>query len=511
MSDFNNDYNKNDSNNSGGNAYPANSQNSSAGGASAWSGENKTGSPASGAYAQNPQTTQTANSYGQTGSYTWNTAHPQGSPNPYYGGMPPMKPKKPKSPKKRTGVKIVAAVLGCLLISASSVGGFAYLINQGVVNVSSGERSDNMAAFTINKVIRQETEASNASSTINQLTPEDIAEKVIPSVVCIQSFQKESQNQFNLGGGNGLFGGTLPNQGGSDENDLLEPVSQGSGIIYNQEGYVITNAHVVEGDYNFKVITHDGQTYEAELVGLDTATDLAVLRIKADGATFTPAEFGSSEDLKVADQVMAIGNPGGIALNSTVTMGYVSALNREVTDPSQNAYALKYIQTDAAINPGNSGGALVNLYGQVIGINTAKVNQSGYEGLGFSIPIDDAQPIVSDLMQYGYVKDRAMIGITYQYVDEITARFNGLDATGLFVYSLTTDNAKASGLAWGDLITSIDGTEITSASTVTSVLAQKKPGDTVSLGIVRPSTHEQKTITVTLSENTGESASPAGE
>ncbi len=428
-----------------------------------------------------------------SGSYTWGAA--PNSPNAYYGVIAP----KPQKAKKRIGMKIAAGLLSCLLISSASIGGFAYLINQGYVDVhSAGDNGS--AAFTINKVVRQEVTADNIS-TISQKTPQAIADQLIPSVVCIQTFEKEKENQAQFGGSNFFSNGNNNNTA----NSTLQPVGQGSGIIYTADGYIITNAHVVEGDYNLKVISHDGETYEAELIGIDTATDLAVIKVNASGVTFTPAEFGSSSDLQVADSVMAIGNPGGIALNSTVTMGYVSALNREVTTAEENAYALKYIQTDAAINPGNSGGALVNMYGQVIGINTAKISESGYEGLGFAIPIDDAQPIISDLMQYGYVKDRAMIGITYQYVDELTARFNGLSATGLFVYGLTTDNAKNSGLTWGDLITKIDGTEITSSSTVTGILAKKKPGDTVSLSIVRSSTSENLTIDVTLSENTGTS------
>ncbi|WP_099204824.1 S1C family serine protease [Scatolibacter rhodanostii] len=463
----------NDSNNYGSNPYNANNNPQE----SPKNNENTVPTWTS----QNPPNTQ---GYQQNSSYTWSTANQP----PVYAAV------KPKKAKKHTGFKIVAVLLACLLISVGSMGGFSYLIKQGYISIAAND-TDNTAAFTINKVVRQEIPADNMSTEITQMTPQAIAEKLIPSVVCIQVFQKENQNQFNFN----AYGNS------SDSDSTLEPVSQGSGIIYNKDGYVITNAHVVSGDYNLKVITHDGEIYEAELIGADTETDLAVIKINGNGASFTPAEFGSSDDLKVADSVMAIGNPGGIALNSTVTMGYVSALNREVAS-AENAYALKYIQTDASINPGNSGGALVNMYGQVIGINTAKISQTGYEGLGFAIPIDSAQPIVSNLMEFGYVKDRAMIGITYTYVDEITARYNGLPATGLFVYGLTTDNAKSSGLAWGDLITSINGTDITSTSTVTSVLAQKKPGETISLGVTRPSTSEKLTIEVVLSENSGQTA-----
>ena len=183
------------------------------------------------------------------------------------------------------------------------------------------------------------------------------------------------------------------------------PAGEGSGIIFSEDGYIVTNAHVVDGATSLKAILSDGTTYEAELVGSDTLTDLAVLKIDATG--LQAAEFGSSEDLRVADQVMAIGNPGGYQLNSSVTIGYVSALNRAISN-SSTGYTMEYIQTDAAINPGNSGGALVNQYGQVVGINSAKISATGYEGLGFAIPAETAQPVISDLIEYGYVKDRAM-------------------------------------------------------------------------------------------------------
>ena len=164
----------------------------------------------------------------------------------------------------------------------------------------------------------------------------------------------------------------------------VSPAGEGSGVIFSEDGYIVTNQHVVDGATSLKVVTSDGTSYEAQLVGEDTQTDLAVLKIEAEG--LTPAEFGSSEDLQVADEVMAIGNPGGLQLSSSVTMGYVSALNRAVTN-SETGYTLNCIQTDAAINPGNSGGALVDMNGHVVGINSSKIAAVDYEGLGFAIPL----------------------------------------------------------------------------------------------------------------------------
>lgn len=245
-------------------------------------------------------------------------------------------------------------------------------------------------------------------------------------------------------------------------------------------------------------------SYEAELIGEDTQTDLAVLKIEAD-QELTPAEFGSSEDLQVTDTVMAIGNPGGIQFNSSVTMGYVSALNRQITN-GDTGFTLNCIQTDAAINPGNSGGALVDMAGHVVGINSSKIVATGYEGLGFAIPSDTVQPIVSDLIEYGYVKDRAALGISVRYIDKMNAMWYGL-TPGCHVYELLTENASKSGLQQGDVITAIDDTQITSGTTVSAFLATKKPGETVTLTVDRAMTGESGLqIELVLSENSGVSA-----
>ena len=243
----------------------------------------------------------------------------------------------------------------------------------------------------------------------------------------------------------------------------------------------------------------DGKSHEAKLIGSDTVTDLAVVKIQATG--LTAAELGSSSSLQVADTVMAIGNPGGLEFNSSVTIGYVSALNREITN-SENGYTMKCIQTDAAINPGNSGGALVNSTGQVIGINSSKIVAEGYEGLGFAIPIDDAKPIIEDLKKYGYVKDRAMLGISGQFVDTMISRLYGLPV-GYYVSSAVNPSVSAAGIEAGDVITKIDGKQINSSTVLTSAIAAKKPGETVSLSVTRPKTGKTFTASVTLAQSTG--------
>lgn len=428
-----------------------------------------------------------------TPAYTWNaqSAPQQNAPvqpngQPVYYGVPAHQPQKQPEPKKhgsKFGLKLLAVVLCCAITSAASLGVFVVMIQNGVINVQSSEASSN-AAFTISRVVNGDTSSDTSASsdgTVSAMSDQDIAAKLTPSVVCIQNYQVTQNYGFMQ----------------TDTSDSsVSPASEGSGIIMSEDGYIITNAHVVEGATSLKVMTSDGETYEAQLIGSDTVTDLAVVKINATG--LTAAEFGSSEDLRVADKVMAIGNPGGHELSSSVTIGYVSALNRAIAN-NTTGYTMEYIQTDAAINPGNSGGALINEYGQVVGINSAKISATGYEGLGFAIPIDTAQPIISDLIQYGYVKDRAVLGISGQFIDSMTGRFYGLPQ-GEYVAQLNSSEAQASGLQVGDVITAIDNQQLDSESTLRSAILSKKPGDTVTLQVYRSSTQQSTTVELKLSE-----------
>ena len=407
-----------------------------------------------------------------TPAYTWNAQ-----------SAPQQNAPKPKKHGSKFGLKLLAVVLCCAITSAASLGVFVVMIQNGVINVQSSEASSN-AAFTISRVVNGDTSSDTSASsdgTVSAMSDQDIAAKLTPSVVCIQNYQVTQNYGFMQ----------------TDTSDSsVSPAGEGSGIIMSEDSYIITNAHVVEGATSLKVITSDGETYEAQLIGSDTVTDLAVVKIDATG--LTAAEFGSSEDLRVADKVMAIGNPGGHELSSSVTIGYVSALNRAIAN-NTTGYTMEYIQTDAAINPGNSGGALINEYGQVVGINSAKISATGYEGLGFAIPIDTAQPIISDLIQYGYVKDRAVLGISGQFIDSMTGRFYGLPQ-GEYVAQLNSSEAQASGLQVGDVITAIDGQQLDSESTLRSAILSKKPGDTVTLQVYRSSTQKSATVELKLSE-----------
>lgn len=309
--------------------------------------------------------------------------------------------------------------------------------------------------ITLSAAQSQPPMTQTQSKTSNNL--QDIAEAVIPSVVTIQS-----------------------------------DTGEGSGIIMDEKGYIITNDHVVGEAGTLKIITHDGETYKGQVIGKDPQTDLAL--IKVDANNLTPATFGKSDAIRVADQVMAIGNPGGLEFSSTVTVGHVSALNRLVKVGNTS---LNYIQTDTAINPGNSGGALVNSLGEVIGINTSKIVAEGYEGMGFSIPIDFALGIIENLKDHGYVKDRATIGISAQFVGEEEAQMFNVQS-GIYVHELLSDQAKKV-LKEKDIIVSFDKEEIKSLSHLSSLLNGKKAGDKVSLEVYRD--HKLINLTIVLSDN----------
>lgn len=416
---------------------------------------------------------------------------------PVYHAVPVPPPKKKKKGGKLFA-RVAVGVLACLVVSAGSIAGFTALVNNGYVNLTASSATP---AFTIVKN-QNGTKTTNTAVTSGELTKQQVAKKVIPSVVCIQNYQLTQNTGYTVGGFTFRSGDDEKSGSGDNSTDQssVSPASEGSGIIATSDGYIITNAHVVSGASSLKVILSNGKTYQAKLIGSDSVTDLAVIKITATG--LTAAEFGSSGDLQAADTVMAIGNPGGMEFNSSVTVGYISALNRTITN-SETGYTMKCIQTDAAINPGNSGGALVNMKGQVVGINSSKIVATGYEGLGFSIPIDDAQTIISQLKEYGYVKDRAVLGVAGQYIDSMTARFNGLSTAGFYVMSVTSQAASSAGLQQGDIVTKIDGTSITSSNTLTALIAAKKPGETVTLSVTRSLTGQTFTASVKLSQATG--------
>ena len=259
-------------------------------------------------------------------------------------------------------------------------------------------------------------------------------------------------------------------------------VAQGTGTIISSDGYIVTNAHVISNSKMFAVniVTNHNDKYQAKIVGYDTWTDLAVLKI--DAKDLKPVVFGDSDLVNVGDEVITIGSPGGVKFQNSLTQGIVSAVDREL---SINRY-VRYIQSDAAISPGNSGGPLCNIYGQVIGITTAKSVAEYYENMTFSIPSRTVEEVVNDLMRYGYVKGRTRIGFTGQAVSDADIYYYNYPQ-GIIISDIDENGALAgTDLKDGDVITQIDGEDVTSFQDIYNVLANHKPGDKVKIKVSRP-------------------------
>ena len=277
--------------------------------------------------------------------------------------------------------------------------------------------------------------------------------------------------------------------------ELQETSEEGSGIIYSEDGYILTNYHVVEDAISstsaqVTVTLSNQEEYEAEIIGTDSVTDLALLKIDVTG--LTPATFGKSSDLQVGELAVAIGNPLGQEFAGSVTVGYISALNRTITTDGRT---YKLIQTDAAINPGNSGGALVNSKGEVVGINTVKVTDTTVEGLGFAIPSDDALKIIEELKLTGKIV-RPYIGIYGIDMDEATAKRNNL-VEGIYVYQIFSGSpADQAGLSRGDIIVEFDGQQVTTKQELNDAKNQKSIGDKVKLKVYRGGNYQELEITL---------------
>lgn len=272
----------------------------------------------------------------------------------------------------------------------------------------------------------------------------------------------------------------------------------GSGVVIAREGFIVTNAHVIEGATSITVRMSDGTEFPARVVGTDARTDMAVLFINAGSYPLTVATLGSSFDLVVGEDILAIGNPLG-SLGGTVTEGMVSATARQILVNNRN---MTLLQISAPINPGNSGGGLFNLAGELVGIVNAKVASEEIEGLGFAIPVDTVYEVVSELIGYGYVRGRPALGFTVVDVTDVrtAARYFDSMNTGVYVY----DNDHAA-VQYGDLILSVDGKTVRSTADVTAYVSEKAVGDTVELTVYRANTHtnkwEKKTLTVTVVED----------
>lgn len=301
-----------------------------------------------------------------------------------------------------------------------------------------------------------------------------IAEQLGPAVVGIS----------NIGVTTDIFQGQQETELGS-----------GSGVIFDAAGYIVTNNHVVQGASKLLVSLADGRQLTAEVVGTDPRTDLAVIKISADGLTVAP--FGNSDDVRVGELALAIGNPGGAEFARSVTQGIISGLNRLLE--TEEGLQFRLIQTDAAINPGNSGGALVNSRGQVIGINSIKIARSGFEGMGFAIPINSVQQIIDDLVRYKRVIRPALGVYMIQDVDKELAEYNDLGSDyGVLVDPVALGAAARAGIKQYDIIVEINGKKITNRFELQNEIFSHKVGEDVKVGIVRGK--ERLTLTVKLDE-----------
>ena len=261
-------------------------------------------------------------------------------------------------------------------------------------------------------------------------------------------------------------------------------VATGSGIIMSADGYIITNEHVINGAVAIDVLTSDNETYSAGLVGSDATSDLAVLKIEVSG--LTPAEFGDSTQMEVGDTVVAIGDPLGTELRGTMTDGIISAINRDLV---VNGRSMTLLQTNAALNNGNSGGPLINVYGQVIGVNTMKMSSyystATVEGLCCAIPISTAKPIIDELIDQGYVSGRPAIGISTRELPDVVRAYYRIPS-GVYVESVDPESdAYEKGLRKGDTITAIEGVAVSTTEELNVVKNQFRAGDTVQLTVYR--------------------------
>ena len=280
-------------------------------------------------------------------------------------------------------------------------------------------------------------------------------------------------------------------------------MAQASGIVYSKDGYIVTNDHIYSEVANpkFKIYSHDGKEYDAKYIAGDLVSDLAVLKLTS--GSLTPASFGNSDDLYVGQKVVAIGRPNDSTDASSLTSGIISATNRRVSNSSN--YPARLIQTDTPINPGSSGGALVNMFGQVVGVTASKLASVEYEGVGYAIPTTVMKRIVEELISEGNVVTRAKLGITYTAVDSVLAEINGIKNTGLIIQSVSSDSDLFGKISKGDVITEINHTAIYSDDMVLDIIENCRAGDKISITFVTES-GQTKELEVKLSANIGQSS-----
>lgn len=367
---------------------------------------------------------------------------------------------------KKTIISVVSgAIAGGMIASVMTLGAV------GLINKKDFLQEPSYVSYSENDFAMLSGEAENKKE---ELSVEEIAKRVGPSIVGI-SCTSIVQSYF-----------------GAQQSE-----SGGSGIIIDDKGHIVTNYHVIEGGSKIRVKLTSGNEYEASVVGGDEKTDIAVIKIAAKEELHV-ATIGNSDEVEVGTLAVAIGNPLASELFGTVTAGVISGVNRTMTVGQRD---MNLIQTDAAISPGNSGGALINKYGEVIGINSVKLVDDAAEGLGFAIPMNEAVPIVQDLMKYGYVKGRPMIGVSVREITRELAYYNNLLVEeGLYIMSVTEGSgAQKAGLQRGDIITKFDGQKVTTATQMNKIRDKHKAGQSVNVTILRGNV--EKTVKITLTED----------
>ena len=464
-----------------------------------------------GAYQQGPRTGYGAPSYGQApganGQYRQSGPYqggPYGAPygrSPYqnegYYNSSAQMPQRP--PRKSTGKKVFIAAVAIVLVFALVAGAVA--VAGRFIAKARGGRTENG--------YEQITEEPNDDTAL-QIEEGPKTERAKAGEVLDAAEIAEIGRASNVG--------IMIYSSGIQ----TSASGQGSGIVMGADSkgdytYIITCAHVIsDKGVSIKVQTEEGKTYDAELVGYDQKTDVGVIKVKS--TDLTPAVFGNSDELSVGDPVYAVGNPGGVEFFGSFTAGRVSAINRPIS--SEIGYTMKCIQHDAAINPGNSGGMLLNQYGQVVGINSQKIVSANYEGMNFSIPITSAKVIIDDLIQYGYVKDRAKISISYTSINNSTqyyliAQVNNLPQGTLIITAINPDstlvNTDAKKL---DMIIAVNGEPLDTTDTLLEKVDEGKVGDKMTLTLARVNSNysvDKFDVEVTLVEDKGNTQEEAQE
>ncbi len=402
-------------------------------------------------------------------SYIWNKDEYESASKPCMA-MEVFEAKPKRSIKFKRFVAVACAI--CVLNLAVLGGIFAVGYGYGAGRLGSGNKANVIAQ------LNQTQSTPDAKPLVNlgsELSTVDISKKVGPAVVGITSTVNNIYSIFNT---------SATSEG------------TGSGIIISSDGYIVTNNHVIDGASAVKVTLNTGSEYEAKVIGSDSKTDLAVLKIKPN-ETLTVAELGDSSQIQVGERAVAIGNPLGLEFFGSTTQGIISAINRKITVGDRT---MSVIQTDAAINEGNSGGALVNAYGQVIGINAVKISSSSVEGMGFAIPISEAKPVLEDLIKFGYVKGRPVLGISARDVTKDMAVRQGWPIGVQVMAAQVGSGAEIAGLQQGDIITKADGKEVKNFDDLNEIKDSHKPGEIMNLEVYKYETGLTAKVAVKLNE-----------